>query len=381
MRQLLAGVRVLDLSRYISGPSCAQILGDLGAEVIKVEKKGEGDVSRSLGPWVNGASLYFPSYNRNKKSIEIDFRSDEGKELIKKLIAKSDVVVENFKAGTIAKMGISYDVMKEINPRIILASITGFGQTGPESARPAYDQIVCYRTHMYEDLGDGKFSRGPDLVSDTLAGVYTALSIGFALYEREKTGKGQWIDFCMLSASAGCQPFVLANYALTGNSQYRCDAPNGIFKSKDGYVNMTAGPQPAFMKIRKIIPRPVLQDEKYLDVRKRCEDNDILMHEVNEWTKQYTSKELDEIFMKNDLTGGIVCTWEDVLNDEQLHARGHFTKLPVKGIGDVPFGTFPAAFSEHEYVQDQPAPELGANTREIFRDVLGMTDEEIDKVI
>ena len=254
MINILHDVRVLDLSRYISGPSCCRILADMGAEVIKVEKAGHGDEGRHCGPFHNGSSLYFSAYNRNKKSITIDFRSENGQKVLRGLIAKSDVVVENFKAGTMEAMGLGYEEMKKINPRIILASITGFGQKGPEAKRPAYDEIISCRSRLYAPMGEGKYCIGPDLMSDTIAGMNAATSIVLALYDRKNTGKGQWIDYCMLTSSVGSQPISMADYAMNGeHDAYFIDAPNGVFETTDGWFQFTVGPQPMFMWFREVI--------------------------------------------------------------------------------------------------------------------------------
>ena len=237
MYEILSDVRVLDISRYISGPSCCRILADMGAEVIKVEKAGHGDEGRHCGPFLNGSSLYFSAYNRNKKSVTVDFRSQKGKEVLRRLIEKSDVIVENFKAGTMAAMGFSYEEIAKINPRAILASITGFGQFGPDAKRPAYDQIVSLRAHLYANgEQEGEFHIGPDLMSDTIMGINAATAIMVALYDRMKTGKGQWLDCCMLTSSVGSWPLAMADYAAYGEREkYLIDAPNLPFVRSENH--------------------------------------------------------------------------------------------------------------------------------------------------
>ena len=383
MYRILDDVRVLDLSRYISGPSCCRILADMGAEVIKVEKAGHGDEGRFCGPMANGSSLYFPAYNRNKKSITVDFRSENGKELLRRLIAKSDVVVENFKTGTMAAMGLGYEEMKKINPRIILVSITGFGQVGPDSKRPAYDEIVSCRSHLFAATGnghDGKYCIGPNLMSDTVAGMNAATCVLLALYDRNKTGVGQWIDYCMLTSSAGAQPLAMADYAMNGeHDAYFIDAPNGVFETKDGFFQFTVGPQPMFMRFREVIDDPIVKDEKYFDVKKRIEDYELLCKCINNWTKKFTSDELDKVLADNAVAGGRVCTWQDVLTDRQLLYRDDIMHLPVENCGTVPYVKYPAKFSGHEYIEDTPAPALGADNGSVLSSLLGMTAEEIEK--
>lgn len=381
MYNILNGVRVLDLSRYISGPSCCRILADMGAEVIKVEKAGHGDEGRHCGPFCNGSSLYFCAYNRNKKSITIDFRSEKGKAVLRRLIEKSDIIVENFKAGTMAAMGLGFDEIQKINPRAILVSITGFGQFGPDSKRPAYDQIISYRSHLYEKVAEGDFRLGPELLSDTIMGMNAAMSAILALYDRVNTGKGQWVDCCMLTSSVGSWPIGLANYAANGDrGGYIIDAPNGKFQTKDGsWMILISGPQPMFMRLREIIDNPIIKDEQYINVENRIRDCELLCEIVRDWMKNKTSEEVDEIMAKNGITCGKIATWGDVLNDRQLKSRDDLIHLPVKNCGTVPYAKYPAKFSGHEYIEDTPVPELGADNVSVLGELLGMTPEEAEE--
>lgn len=379
MYNILNDIRVLDLCRYISGPSCCRILGDMGAEVIKVEKAGRGDETRVSGPFVNGVSLYFPSFNRNKKSVTVDFRSDNGKELLRRLIEKSDVIVENFKAGTMAAMGFSFEEIHKINPRAILVSITGFGQTGPDAKRPAYDAIVSYRGRMYEPLGGGKFSVGGGMLSDIMAGINAALSIMLALYDRQRTGLGQHIDLCMLTSSVSAMPIDMANYAINGPTEnILIDAPNGFFLTKDDkWMMLIVGPQPMFMRLREMVDDPVLRDEQYIDVAARIRDNDMLKEHVSNWVRTKTSDELDEMMAGVGITCVKVSDWDDVLQDRQLKHRDDFIHMEIDGVGTVPFVKFPAKFSNLEYVEDSLPPELGADNMEILTGLLGMSPDEV----
>ncbi|MBR5470914.1 MAG: CoA transferase [Oscillibacter sp.] len=376
MINILAGVRVLDLSRYISGPSCCRILADMGAEVIKVEKAGHGDEGRHCGPFSNGSSLYFSAYNRNKKSITIDFRSEKGQKVLRKLIEKCDIIVENFKAGTMAAMGLSFDEIQKINPRAILVSITGFGQFGPDSKRPAYDGIISYRAHLYAKLEDGSYCEGPALMSDTIAGMNAAHAAVLALYDRSKTGKGQWLDCCMLTSSVGSWPIGLADYAMNGDKGEVIDAPNGIYHAADGDVIIISGPQPMFMRLREIIPDPVIQDEQYINVKNRIRDEGLLKERIAQWAKTKGWEELVQILSDATITAGKVCTWQDVLDDRQLAYREDLIQLPVKNCGTVPYAKFPVTFSAHEYITDTAAPELGADNVSVLTNLLGMTPEE-----
>jgi len=380
MYKILNNIRVLDLSRYISGPSCCRILADMGAEVIKVEKAGYGDEGRRCGPMKNGSSLYFSAYNRNKKSITIDFRSDRGKDVLRRLIEKSDMIVENFKAGTMAAMGLSYEEISKINPRAILVSITGFGQFGPDSRRPAYDQIISYRAHLYAKIGEDDFQLGPDLMSDTIMGMNAAMAAILALYERTVTGKGRWVDCCMLTSSVSSWPIGLADYAANGDhGEYVIDSPNGRYKAKDGkWMSIVAGSQPMFLRLREVIDDPVLRDEKYLDLKNRVHDNDIMCGAVGAWVKERASDEVDKTMSTAGIPCGKVCSWDEVLNDRQLAYREDIIQLPVKNCGTIPYAKFPAKFYGLEYIEDTQVPEFGEHNMEILSEILGMTPEEVE---
>ena len=244
MAGILNGIRVLDLSRYIAGPWCGLLLADLGAEVIKVEKAGVGDETRTLGPWKNGKTLYYPAFNRNKKSVTVNFRDKKGVELIKGLIKESDVLLENFRPGTMKKMGLDYSEVKKINPRIVMASVSGYGQVGPYAERPAFDSIIEAMSGMMRYKADSSptYSRGP--VMDTMGAMYACLGIVLALYNRVHTGRGQYIDQSMYAAGITIRQMDLMNYEVTGEQigESTADsAPYGFCKAKDGWVNIHAG--------------------------------------------------------------------------------------------------------------------------------------------
>ena len=214
----LEGIRVVDLGRFVSAPFCGMLLADMGAEVIKVERPGRGEDARSIGPFMNGESLYVPTFNRNKKGMTIQTRSPEGMALLKDLIAKSDVVIENYRPGTIKKMGIDYEELAKINPGIILASISGYGQTGPDSLRPAFDPVAQAVGGLYAITGtetSGPLAAGT-VISDLTTGLYTAYAILAAVLQRQQTGKGQYIDIAMVDCMVSMLHTYVANYSANG---------------------------------------------------------------------------------------------------------------------------------------------------------------------
>ena len=383
MHNILNGYRVLDFSRYMSGPYCGQILADMGAEVIKVEKINGGDETRNLGPWYNGESLYYPAFNRNKKSVALDFRSEEGKAVLKKLANKADVILENFRPGTLKKMGIDYETMRETNPGLIVASITGFGQEGPYSGRAAFDAIVTHMSGIswvHPKLDEPVKGKGS--ISDLTCSVYTALSIVLAILEREKTGKGQHLDAAMLSSSVAFGTCDLANYAMTGDRGeiYIPDsAPQGPCRAKDGWLSIHIGTGPMWERVKTVISDPRLHEEKYNDVQKRVEDREYLMGVVEEWAADKTCEEVDEIFVKAGIPVGIMGTWDRIYKDEQLRFRGDIVDVDVPGIGAVPYSAFPVKFSGNEDTGENWSAKLGEHNTEILTELLGMTAEEAEK--
>ena len=220
MEQALAGIKVLDLTRVLAGPYCTMILADMGAEVIKVEEPVKGDDSRHFGPYVNGESAYFMSINRNKKSITLNLKSEEAKAQLLKLVAKVDVIAENFKPGTMEKLGLGYDVLKEINPRLIYAATSGFGHTGPYSKRPAYDGVVQAMGGIMSITGQkgGKPTRVGPSVGDIMAGMFTSIGILGALRYRDLHGIGQKVDVAMLDCQVAVLENAISRYFVNGES-------------------------------------------------------------------------------------------------------------------------------------------------------------------
>jgi crotonobetainyl-CoA:carnitine CoA-transferase CaiB-like acyl-CoA transferase len=243
MKKILEGIRVLDMGRIISAPYCTMLMADMGAEVIKVEKEGAGDDMRTMAPFD------FPAMNRNKKSVTIQFRSEEGKELLRGLIGKSDVIVENFRPGTMEKMGFGYEEVKKINPGIIMASISGFGQTGPYRERAAFDSIIQAMSGIMSVTGTKK--SGPARIGapmlDHISGLFTLSGILLALYDREKTGEGQYIDVSMLDGAVPMLFTHIPNYSALGiiagteDTNAPTAVPSGTYAAKDGLIYINGG--------------------------------------------------------------------------------------------------------------------------------------------
>ena len=384
MAGILEGIRVVDLSRYIAGPYCSQLLANMGAEVIKVEKPGEGDTSRTVGPWKDGVSLFFQTVNVNKKSVTADTRTPEGLEIVKKLIAESDILLENFRVGVMAKMGLSYEEVKKINPRIIMVSVTGFGQTGPMKNRIAFDGIISSMSGVTR-IEDGEIQRSKGAIHDHIAAMYAAMGAVLALYDRQRTGEGQYVDVSMLASSTVIRSDSIAEAYLSGEEAAMSgddSAPYGYLKAKDGFINYHAGTNQFYHNLISELDDPILHKECYYnDIEARLNNRKEIEDVIRAWAADKTCDELDEIFQRIGVPSGIVNTPGRLLNQPQLRANGYIMEVPVAGLekyGPVPFVGFPFKLSNHPDIEYKSAPTVGQNTEEIYKTVLKMTDSEID---
>ena len=384
----LAGIRVLDLGRHISCPTCGMTLGDLGAEVIKVEKAGWGDDTRHSGEFVDGVNLYYPTENRNKKSVTINFRSDEGKKLLRELIEKSDVLIENFRPGTMEKMGFGWKEIHEINPRMIMASINGYGQGSPYYLRPGFDSIMAASSGI---MDINRSESGPRITGgiwfiDIMAGMWTTIGILAALRSREVTGRGQYLDTamydsCLFSLNTFI-PFFDQSGIITRNSTKNAyDCPAGLFKSKDGLVICLAGQDGLFERLLTVMEDPFLHDPKFKDHDTRLKEEyyDLINAAEEREIQKKTGDEWDEIFDRIGVPGGKIKDLGDVMKSPATYVRNTTVKLEVPGLGPVTFPGTPLNFSD-EKLEFTPAPELGEHNEEIYMGLLGRTREELEQL-
>ncbi|MBR5471522.1 MAG: CoA transferase [Oscillibacter sp.] len=381
----LAGIRVLDLGRHISCPTCGMTLGDLGAEVIKVEKTGWGDDTRHSGEHVNGVNLYYPTENRNKKSVTINFRSEAGKELLRKLIETSDVLIENFRPGTMEKMGFGWEEVHRINPQLIMASINGYGEGSPYYLRPGFDSIMAASSGI---MDINRSEAGPRITGgiwfiDIMAGMWTTIAVLAALRRRDTSGKGQYIDTamydsCLFSLNTFI-PFFDQSGIITRNSTKNAyDCPAGLFKSKDGLVICLAGQDGLFNRLLTVMDDPFLHDPKFKDhdTRLMPEYYDLINAAVEREIQKKTGDEWDEIFDQIGVPGGKIKDLGDVMRSPATYARNATVKLEVPGLGLVTFPGTPLHFSDEE-LQFTPAPDLGEHNEEVYGGLLGLSEEEI----
>jgi crotonobetainyl-CoA:carnitine CoA-transferase CaiB-like acyl-CoA transferase len=398
MQQALHSVRVLDMSRVLAGPLLAQNLADLGADVIKVERPGEGDETRSFPPFAkdeNGntsdVSAYFSSVNRGKRSITVDFRSADGQRLIRELTAKCDVFIENYKFGTLKQFGLDYDSLSAINPRLIYCSITGYGQTGPYRERPGYDYVFQAMSGLMSLTGgpDGLPGGGPAKVgvaiSDVLTGINSSFAVAAALFYREKSGRGQHIDMSLLDVQVAAISHINMNYLVGGAIPKRMGSahpnivPYQAFDCLDGQLVVAVGNNSLFAKLCRALGLPdLLTDERYNSNPKRVENRESLVPMIG----TVFEKRPVEYWMPVLLDAGVPCgrinSLPDVFDDPQVRARGLQRKLAHPQCGSIPMLANPIRFSETKAQYLRHPPNLGEHTSEVLKELLGMDEAEID---
>src|SRR5271165_710664 len=394
----LLHVKVLDLSRILAGPWASQVLGDLGATVIKIERPDGGDDTRSWGPpFLNdeqgrptGESAYYLSANRNKKSVTVDFTRREGQEIVLKLAADADVLIENFKVGGLAKYGLDYTSLKAINPRLIYCSITGFGQTGPYASRPGYDALLQAIGGFMSITGDAGETpgAGPQKVGvavvDLLSGLYCAVGILAALAGRERTGAGQYIDLALLDVEVACLANQGMNYLLTGNSPQRMGnahpsiVPYQDFPTADGAIMVAVGNDRQFQRFCAAIGRAGLAtDPDYLTNSARVANREALLQHIRAITVTRATSDWLAALGAVNVPCGPINTIGDVFEDPQVIARGMPIKLDHPEAGAVPSVASPLRLSETPVEYRCAPPMLGQDTAEVLREVLGLSPDEV----
>ena len=381
----LVGIRILDFTHALSGPFCTMILADLGAEVINIERVDARDETRGQGPFVNNRSTYRFSIERGKKNIQLDPRKPEGRELALRLAEKCDVLTENFRPGAMDRLGLGYEEVTKRNPRIIYASCSGFGQTGPYASRGALDIIAQAMSGLMSITGepDGRPMRVGASIGDTLGGTYMAVAILAALYERERSGLGQRLDVSMLESLIYNLENAIIRYSATGEVPRRIgprhplNTPFQSFETADGWI-VIAGVQdwPAFCSA---IGRESLADDPRFQTRPdRTLHHGELEPILMEVFREKTSQEWLQLPEEVALTAPLYDIGE-MVNDPHVKARGAIVQLPVPGPEErhVLVPNFPVHLSRTKSKVDTPAPSVGEHTRQVLGDVLGMSPDEI----
>ena len=388
----LDGLRVIDLSRVLAGPWATQSLADLGAEVIKIERPGTGDDTRTFAPFLPGVdgqygeSIYFLSTNRGKKSVTIDLSDKEGQDLVRRLAGWADVLVENYKVGNLAKFGLDYASLSAQNPRLIYCSITGFGQTGPNSARAGYDIVIQAMGGLMSITGapDGQPMKSGVAIADILTGLYATQAILAALYERNTSGMGQFIDLALLDVQIATLANMGTEYLMTGANPKRHGNAHGSivpyqdFETKDGSIIIAVANDAQFARLAQILGTPeITSNEKYKSnvdrVRNREELLDILRQKFRSRTSAEWISELD----REGIPAGPINSLDAVFKDPQVAARGLLVEFPDGGGRPTRVIGNPIKFSRASTSHNLPPPRLGEHTDEVLANVLGLDIEEI----
>lgn len=384
----LSGVRVLDMTHAYSGPFCTMHLADQGAEVIKLEVPGKGDQSRNWAPFKNGSSGYFAYFNRNKYGLSLNLKSEEGKEIFKKLIKETDVLCENFRVGTMEKLGLGYDVLKEINPSLIYASISGFGLEGPMAQRPCYDIIAQAMGGMMSMTGfDGQMTKVGPAIADNYSGTYLALGIVMALYQRSKTGMGRRLDVSMVDTIFSILESGVVEYTINGHiakpegNRDPGISPFDSFEAKDGSFVIACGTDNFFKILCDLMGRPELvEDPRFTTNAKRCEHHYAdLKPIITEWAKQYTVDELETMIVDAGIPFSRIYNVQQICQSDIIRDRNMLWTVHDTGIGeDIQIPGTPIKMHGCEDAPRQPAPTVGEHTRKLLGDILQMEDKELD---
>lgn len=384
----LDGVRILDLSRVLAGPYCTMFLGDLGAEVVKVEQPGVGDDTRGWGPpFVAGESAYFLSVNRNKKSITLDLKSSEGQTLLRRLAETADVVIENFRPGTMERMGLGERELLSVNPRLIYASLSAFGTNGPMRDTPGYDLIVqaCGGLMSITGMPDGEPTKVGVAIIDIVAGLMLGQAIVAALFAREKLGLGQKIDTSLLEAGVACLVNAGSNYLIGGKIPGRWGnahpsiVPYQSFKTADGYLIVGVASEGIWKRFCQAVGRSELtEDPRFAKNSNRVENRAELIGILSEIFLSRESKTWMQMLNEAEVPCAPVQTIDQVFSDPQVLEREMLAEVQHPTAGTIRMAGVPVKFSATPAAIRLAPPLLGEHTREILGTWLGMKSDEID---
>lgn len=365
----LSDITIIDLTTAVSGPYCTMMMGDLGAEVIKIEQVKEGDILRRTTPHIQEATPVFAAYNRNKKSVVLDIRSPEGVKLIKKLLKNADVLIDSYQPGTMKEMGLDYDALKGEFPKLVCVSLTGYGKEGPYAQRPVYEGTLQAECGMTQSLIND--SQGtPYLVGGSItqyASAYFCMTATLgALHQTHRTGVGQQVDINMYGSLLAMFALPINDYLFNGvECPVDGNAPQGFIRSKDGWLRLSCGDQPIWERAVKLMDDPVLNEPQYNDFEVRNQNRELMLERCELWSRKYTSEEAVHLFTEAGISGGIVRTIADLRKDPHLMARKSIVEIETAGAGKLPYFASPFRMNNSP-VDYASAPEMGADTDEVL---------------
>jgi len=377
---LFTGIRVLDLTRVMSGPFCTAMLADLGADVTKIEMPEFGEESRHFAPHVNGESTYFALLNRGKRSITVNLKSPQGVAIVRDLARRADVLVENFRPGVMDRLGLGEDVLRELNPRLIYASISGFGQDGPYKDWPAFDLVIQAMSGLMSLTGepDGSATAVGESVADVATGVFAAWGIAAALYDRERTGQGRYLEVAMLDSIFSMLLTSLARRLFTDRAPRRAGNrhpetyPVDSFPTRDGDIVLVGFSDAVFGRLMQCVGRPELADDpRFRSNRERNVHEKQLRELITTWTQNLTRNEVLERLRAADVPGAPVWTLDDLLASGHLEARGMLQEGVNAALGTLRLVPQPVQFSESSRIARMRTPMLGEDTDYVLSSQLG----------
>ena len=387
--QPLKGIRVLDLTRVLAGPYCAMLLGDMGAEVIKIEEPGKGDDTRGWPPFAGGESTYFMSVNRNKKSVTLNLKAPEGRELLKKLAKKSDVLLENFRTGTMEKLGLGYATLSKLNPKLVYCAISGFGESGPESHRGGYDLIVQAESGVMDLTGfpDGPPVKVGNSIADLVAGMSGAHGVTLALLARQRTRRGQKVEIAMLDVMASLLTYQAGMYLNAGRTPARRGnehpsiVPYEVFKAADGYLALGVANNSLWERCGAALERPdLVKDARFATEASRVENRATLVPLLNQVLGTRPAAEWMKRLEAVGVPAGRINTVPEVCESEHLRARGMVVALPHAKAGTVKMMGVPIRLHGTPGKAKTAAPVLGGDTEAVLTRVLGIKRPQVQRL-
>jgi len=387
--QPLKGIRVLDLTRVLAGPYCAMLLGDMGAEVIKIEEPGRGDDTRGWPPFAGGESTYFMSVNRNKHSVTLNLKAPEGRDLLKRLVRKSDVLLENFRTGTMEKLGLGYATLARVNPKLIYCAMSGFGESGPEAHRGGYDLIVQAESGVMDLTGfpDGPPVKVGNSIADLVTGMSGAHGVTLALLARQRTRRGQKVEVAMLDVMASLLTYQAGMYLNAGRrparrgNEHPSIVPYEVFTAADGYLALGVANSSLWERCCTALERPELaKDPRYATDASRVEHRATLIPLLNDILRTRPAEEWTKRFEAVGVPAGRIRTVPEVCESEHLRARGMVVSLPHPKAGTVRMMGVPIRLHGTPGKARASAPLLGADTAAVLKRVLGVGRAEVARL-
>ena len=380
----LLGIRVLDMSRVLAGPFTGMILADMGADVIKLEIPGRGDDSRQFPPFIGEDSMYYVNLNRGKKSITLNLKTQEGKKIFRELVKQSDVLLENFRPGTMERLGLGYEELKKINPRLIYSAISGFGQTGPYRLRPGYDIIGQAMGGLLSITGwpDGPPTRSGTAIGDILSSLFCAVGILAALRIREQTGEGQLVDVSLVDSVFASLENIPQAYYVDGHvperigNRYEFVYPYGTFEVKDGWIVMGIANDSLWTRFLDATGLDVGDDQRFKSNPLRVKNHAPLKEIIEEWSRKKTKAEVLELLTQAGIPCCPIYDIKEASEDAHIQgAREMVLEIDQPGLGRVKVQGNPIKMSLTKPKPRGPAPSLGGNTYEVLNALLGISED------